>query len=140
MLLQPVYCVRLGGAFFGAGQRLDEWFPTVETNPVIVSFTLQPIFDLLTNAPRRFPNDSKIFEKSDFIASVLEQVLNQTQIYCENGCTDPSQGTCEYTGFFMFGMCKCKYPWIGIDCSRMDPNATTTSTTITSTTTRRWFG
>jgi hypothetical protein len=58
----------------------------VPENPVVIKFTLSSIFDLLTQ--ERFPNDTKIIQKSALIKQAFEEYLNKTSIvYCENTMT-----------------------------------------------------
>ncbi|CAF1269592.1 unnamed protein product [Adineta steineri] len=106
----------VGGATFAASQKLNEWFQTVPKNPVIIKFTLQPIFDLITS--ERFGNDSQIDLKADYIKRTLEDYLNQTSlVYCENKCTDPNQGVCRPLDAYGYGLCKCFNGYDGFDCS-----------------------
>ncbi|UJR17251.1 hypothetical protein I4U23_004146 [Adineta vaga] len=107
----------VGGAIFAANQKLNEWFPTVSENPVIIKFTLQPIFDLISS--ERFPNDSQIDLKADYIKRALEEYLNQTsEVFCENQCTNNSQGVCQPLDAYGYGLCKCFNGFYGFDCSK----------------------
>ncbi|CAF3549470.1 unnamed protein product [Rotaria sp. Silwood1] len=40
-----------------------------------------------------------------------------TPLICYDNCSDPSHGTCIFTGKFGFGLCQCKPGWYGISCS-----------------------
>lgn len=104
-------------------------------NPIVTSFHILPIFDLFTQEENRFPNDTQICNKSIMIATVLEKIYNNTNVYCENDCM--GRGECIYTGYFMYGFCNCDYPWDGIDCSIYNLNATTRYPPQTSTMTKR---
>jgi hypothetical protein len=108
------YTTVLGGDPFPS--KLEDWAKTVKTNPVIIRFSIKYIFDILTQAQGRFPNDRDISEKS----KMIEQALNNyiaTPIYCYgNNCS--GHGICQDTGYFQFGQCQCQNGWSGVDCSK----------------------
>lgn len=113
----------IGGAPYKEKQKLNEWFSTVPENPVIIKYTLQSIFNLLTT--QRFPNDSAIDTKSQHIMRALEQYINKTTtVYCENQCTNERQGSCRPLGAFGYGLCECFHGYTGFDCSRPIPSTT----------------
>ncbi|CAF2982224.1 unnamed protein product [Rotaria sp. Silwood2] len=93
---------------------INEWAETVPSNPIITKFGIREIFDLLTI--RRFPKDLQIQNKSKLIKKILQKYIQQP-LYCYNNCTNSFQGTCESSGYFQFGTCKCNENWTGIDCS-----------------------
>ncbi|UJR06611.1 hypothetical protein I4U23_010895 [Adineta vaga] len=94
--------------------NLSDWSKTVATNPVIIKFVIKDIFNLLNQ--RFFPNDLLIKNKSSLIEKILDQHLSSS-IYCYKNCGDNgTRGTCEPTGYFQFGICKCKPGWTGSDC------------------------
>ncbi|CAF1362741.1 unnamed protein product [Rotaria sordida] len=98
---------------------------TIPDNPVIITFTIQSIFDLIT--PERFPNDTNIQEKAGYIMQALEEYVNKTStVYCENQCTNAAQGTCQPLGAYAYGICVCSNGFSGFDCSRPPPPTTTT--------------
>ena len=106
----------LGGALYQDKQNLNDWFTTVEDNPVVIKYTIQSIFDLIT--PERFPNDTNIETKSKYIMQALEQYINKTStVYCENQCTNEAQGVCTPLGAFGYGLCTCMHGYTGFDCS-----------------------
>ncbi|CAF1284546.1 unnamed protein product [Adineta ricciae] len=96
--------------------KIEDWAKTVQSNPVIIKFTIKYIFDILTQAEGRFPNDANIGVK----AKMIEQAVNNyidTPIYCYgNNCS--SHGNCQDTGYFQFGECQCQNGWSGLDCSK----------------------
>ncbi|UJR19592.1 hypothetical protein I4U23_022726 [Adineta vaga] len=93
---------------------LAEWSKTVVANPVIIKFEIRDIFRILTS--RNFPNDPLIADKSKSIGKILEQYLSHS-VYCYKNCgNNGTRGTCEPTGYFNFGLCKCKPEWTGVDC------------------------
>ncbi|CAF1015431.1 unnamed protein product [Didymodactylos carnosus] len=92
-------------------QDINEWSKTVPSNPVIIKFGIREIFDLLNK--RRFPNDPQIQNKSKLIEEVLTKYIAQP-LFCYNNCVDKSHGTCESSGYFQFGICKCNQNWTGL--------------------------
>ncbi|CAF1340921.1 unnamed protein product [Rotaria sordida] len=113
------------GEIYKNDQKLNEWFQTIPDNPVIIKFTIQSIFDLIT--PERFPNDTNIQEKAGYIMQALEEYVNKTStVYCENQCTNAAQGTCQPLGAYAYGICVCSNGFSGFDCSRPPPPTTTT--------------
>jgi hypothetical protein len=98
---------------------LSEWSKTVSNNPVVVEFTLQSIFRLFTKT--YFPQDLLITNKSKLIEKALEKYISGS-IYCYKNCGgNDTRGTCEPTGYFQFGTCKCKPGWTGVDCQTIEP-------------------
>jgi hypothetical protein len=98
---------------------IPEWSKTVSNNPVIVQFTLRDIFRLFTKL--YFPQDSLITNKSILIEKTLEKYIAGSA-YCYNDCGgNGTRGTCEPTGYFKFGICKCKPGWSGPDCETIEP-------------------
>ena len=96
-----------------------EWAKSVPRNPVITQFTLQSIFRLLNQ--RYFPYDSLIMNKSKLIENLLDKQLTNS-IFCYDQCGgNGTRGTCEPTGYFGFGICKCKPGWTGPDCGTAEP-------------------
>ncbi|CAF1177634.1 unnamed protein product, partial [Rotaria sordida] len=94
----------IGGEIYKNDQKLNEWFQTIPDNPVIIKFTIQSIFDLIT--PERFLNDTNIQEKAGYIMQALEEYVNKTStVYCENQCTNAAQGTCQPLGAYAYGIC-----------------------------------
>ncbi|CAF3526942.1 unnamed protein product [Rotaria sp. Silwood2] len=91
---------------------IEQWSKTVPSNPVIIKFSLQSIFNLLNQV--RFPNDSLIQNKSVLIAHALHNYLNDPA-YCYNNCT--GHGTCVPSPYFQFGICNCTERYSGVDCS-----------------------
>ncbi|CAF1032288.1 unnamed protein product [Didymodactylos carnosus] len=110
--IQEEHGTKLGGD--PAVKDIHEWAKTVKSNPVIIKFGIREIVDLLTNG--RFPNDIQIQNKSKLIKIMLQKYIQQP-LYCYNNCTNAEHGTCEASGYFQFGMCKCNKNWTGIDCS-----------------------
>jgi hypothetical protein len=107
----------LGGA--AHLNTLVEWSKTVVDNPVITQFEIRDIFRILIR--RHFPNDQFITNKSKLIEKILEQYLAGS-VYCYNDCGgNGTRGTCEPTGYFKFGICKCKPGWTGADCETIEP-------------------
>ncbi|CAF1441399.1 unnamed protein product [Rotaria magnacalcarata] len=95
----------------------SEWASTVAANPVIVEFTLRDIFRLLTK--QHFPNDPLIKNKSKLIEQALTKYLDASP-YCFDKCGgDDEHGACEPTGYFQFGICKCKPEWTGYNCQKV---------------------
>ncbi|CAF1383849.1 unnamed protein product [Adineta steineri] len=108
------YTTMLGGD--PSISKIDDWAKTVKANPVIIKFNIKYIFDILTQAEGRFPNDPNIIMKSKLIEQALNNYID-TPIYCYgNDCS--GHGSCQDTGFFQFGECKCHDGWSGIDCSK----------------------
>ncbi|UJR17969.1 hypothetical protein I4U23_004868 [Adineta vaga] len=96
--------------------KIDDWAKTVKSNPVITKFSIKYIFDILTQAEGRFPNDQNISMKSKMIEQALNNYID-TPIYCYgNNCS--GHGSCQDTGYFQFGECQCQDGWSGIDCSK----------------------
>ena len=94
---------------------LSKWSATVPSNPVIIEFVLQDILRLFTR--HYFPTDSLITNKSKLIEKVFQKYTTGS-IYCYNDCgSNGARGTCEPSGYFQFGICKCNPGWTGSDCS-----------------------
>lgn len=94
---------------------LSQWSKTVPSNPVIIEFVLQDIMRLFTR--NYFPTDPLITNKSRLIEQVLQKYINGS-VYCYNNCGGNGiRGTCEPSGYFQFGVCRCKPGWSGFDCS-----------------------
>ena len=109
----------LGGAT--SIQCIENWSKTVPSNPTIVKFGIAPLLNLLTHT--RFPNDSNIALKR-FLIQRAQQIYMNTTVVCYNNCTSPSNGECVSTGYFQFGVCRCKPGWSGISCSNRLPTPT----------------
>ena len=95
-------------------RSLKNWPKSVAYNPVVVKIGLASIFDLLTT--HYFPDDSSIDQKAKLIKSVVDQYLSNSA-YCHHQCTDSAHGTCVDSGYFQFGVCKCRSGWRGVDCA-----------------------
>jgi hypothetical protein len=114
--IQSNYSTTLGGEKHLT--TLSEWAETVPNNPVIIKFTLRDIFRLFNK--RYFPEDTLITNKSKLIEKTLEKYIGAS-IYCYNNCGgNGTRGTCEPTGYFQFGICKCKPGWTGHDCAKVE--------------------
>ncbi|UJR18134.1 hypothetical protein I4U23_005034 [Adineta vaga] len=73
------------GALYQNKQNLNDWFARIENNSVVIKYTTQSIFDLITS--ERFPNDTNIDTKAQYIMQAFEQYINKTStVYCENKC------------------------------------------------------
>ncbi len=115
--IQSNYSTTLGGEAHLTS--LSEWSKTIPNNSVIIKFTLRDIFRLFNK--RYFPNDTLITNKSKLIEKTLEKYIDGS-IYCYNNCGgNDTRGTCEPTGYFQFGICKCKPGWSGPDCTTVEP-------------------
>ncbi|CAF0844883.1 unnamed protein product [Adineta steineri] len=113
----------VGGAPYKDKQNLNDWFTTIQNNPVTIKYTIQSIFDLIT--PQRFPNDTNIEKKAEYIMQALEQYVNKTAtVYCENQCTNEAQGICKPIGAYGYGLCSCINGYSGFDCSHSPPPTT----------------
>jgi hypothetical protein len=95
-------------------RSLEDWYKSVPNNPVVIKFGISSISDLLT--AYRFPTDAYIYQKAALIKSVIERYLSNP-VYCYNQCMDTAHGTCVDSGYFQFGVCKCKSGWTGFDCT-----------------------
>lgn len=93
-------------------QSIEEWSKTISSNPAIVKFAAAPIINLLTS--RRFRDDSTILMKKALIDKVLQAYV-ASSLFCYNNCSQ--KGSCQPTGYFGFGQCRCDSGWTGIDCS-----------------------
>lgn len=93
---------------------LTEWSKTIVNNPIVLELAVRDIFNLFTK--HYFPNDPLIANKSKLIGKILEKYLADS-IYCYKNCGgNGTRGICEPTGYFQFGICKCKPGWTGPDC------------------------
>ncbi|CAF1415705.1 unnamed protein product [Adineta steineri] len=110
--IQSIRSTSLGGDPVLA--NLTEWSKSVTKNPVVIEFTLRDIFRLLKK--NYFPNDFLITNKSKLIEKALEKYIGNS-MFCYNNCGgNGTRGTCEPSGYFQFGICKCKPGWTGPDC------------------------
>ncbi|CAF1068763.1 unnamed protein product [Didymodactylos carnosus] len=91
---------------------LEEWSKSVINNPVVIKFTLNDIFDLLTK--NRFPNDSNLDAKKKAIRESLDRYLSKPTI-CLGKCL--VHGKCVVKDHFNVGECQCDKGWSGYDCS-----------------------
>jgi hypothetical protein len=108
------YTTLLGGD--PSAGNIDDWAKTVKTNPVIIKFSIKYIFDILTQAEGRFPNDPNIKNKSKMIEQALDNYI-ETPAFCY-GDNCSGHGNCRDTGYFQFGKCQCQSGWSGLDCSK----------------------
>ena len=95
-------------------RSLEDWCKSISSNPVVLKIGLSSISDLLTN--HYFPIDSYIYQKAMLIRSVVDRYLS-SPVYCYDQCTDTIHGTCIDSGYFQFGVCKCKSGWTGFNCA-----------------------
>ncbi len=95
-------------------RSLEDWCKSISSNPVVVKIGISSISDLLTN--QYFPVDSYIYQKATLIRSAVDRYLSNP-VYCYDGCTDTVHGTCVDSGYFQFGVCKCKSGWTGFNCA-----------------------
>jgi hypothetical protein len=110
--VQSIYSSALGGDVHL--NNVTEWSKTVPSNPVIIEFALRDVFRLFTK--HYFAHDTLITNKSKLIEKALEKYI-AGPVYCYNNCGgNGTRGTCEPSGYFQFGICKCKPGWTGSDC------------------------
>ncbi|CAF4348501.1 unnamed protein product, partial [Adineta steineri] len=95
-------------------RSLKDWYKSVPHSPIVMKIGISSISDLLTT--HHFPTDSYINQKAVLIQSVVDRYLSNP-IYCYNQCTDTEHGMCVDSGYFQFGICKCKLGWTGFDCA-----------------------
>ena len=95
-------------------RSLKNWSKSVPSNPTVVKIGLASVLGLLTTY--YFPGDSSIDRKATLIKSVVDRYLSNPA-YCYHQCTNSAHGTCVDSGYFQFGVCRCKSGWRGLDCA-----------------------
>ena len=93
-------------------QPIEEWSETVAANPTIIKFSIAPLLNLLTT--QRFSSDRAIESKKELIRKAQQKYANNS-LFCYNNCSQ--KGSCQPTGYFGFGQCRCNSGWTGVDCS-----------------------
>lgn len=93
-------------------QSIEGWSETVASNPTIIKFSIAPLLSLLT--AQRFPNDPTIELKKELIKKAQQKYANNL-LFCYNNCS--GEGSCQPTGYFGFGLCRCNFGFTGVDCS-----------------------
>ena len=112
--VSDTYSTRFGGE--SSLGNMEDWAKNVKTNPVIIKFTIKSIFDLLTQAKGRFPNEANMTEKSKMIERALDNYVKASGYCYGNSCS--GHGSCNDTGNFQLGQCQCQNGWSGDDCSK----------------------